>query len=345
MSRSLLLVSLMVACGGQVMAPTSPANEPAVLVGKSIPFPGATGTAFLDYVVYEPARQRVWVPVGISGSVDVLDVASSTFTRVDGFKTEEREMQGSKRTLGPSAASVGDGVVYIGNRATAEVCPVDVKTLERRSCLKLGSPTDGVSYVASAKEVWVTTPKEGSLAVLDASTPASLALKTTIKTDGEPEGYAVDDVRGLFFTNLEDKGSTLVIDVKAHAVKATWTASCGKDGPRGLAFDSKRNFLVVACTDHVQVLDAGHDGALLGRLATGAGVDNVDLVDGTLYVAAGKAAKLTVATLDDAGSLRVIATADTAPGVRNAVADTSGNVYAGDSLGSRLLVFAAPSKR
>ena len=161
----------------------------------------------------------------------------------------------------------------------------------------------------------------------------------------EPEGYAVDDVRGLFFTNLEDKGSTLVIDVKAHAVKATWTASCGKDGPRGLAFDSKRNFLVVACTDHVQVLDAGHDGALLGRLATGAGVDNVDLVDGTLYVAAGKAAKLTVATLDDAGSLRVIATADTAPGVRNAVADTSGNVYAGDSLGSRLLVFAAPSKR
>jgi DNA-binding beta-propeller fold protein YncE len=166
-----------------------------------------------------------------------------------------------------------------------------------------------------------------------------------VKTDGEPEGYAVDEAHGLFFTNLEDKGPTVVIDVKTHKVKATWNASCGADGPRGIAFDASHNFVVVACTDHVQVLDAGHDGALLGKLDTGAGIDNIDLADGTVYAAAGKAAKLTVAKVDGKGQLTVIAAGTTSEGARNAVADADGNVYVGDSQRGRLLVFASAPPR
>ena len=87
-------------------------------------------------------------------------------------------------------------------------------------------------------------------------------------------------------------------------MKATWNPGCGADGPRGLAFDAAHDFVVVACTDHVQVLDAGHDGAPLGRLDTGAGVDNIDFVGGRVYAAAGKAAQLTVAAVDDEGPAR-----------------------------------------
>jgi hypothetical protein len=85
----------------------------------------------------------------------------------------------------------------------------------------------------------------------------------------------------------------------------------------------------------------GHDGAPLGRLDTGAGLDNIDLVDGKVYAAAGKAARLTVAAVDDKGQLAVVATGDTSEGARNAVVDASGNVYVADSPGARILVFPA----
>jgi DNA-binding beta-propeller fold protein YncE len=315
----------------------------AQLTAKPLPLPGATGPAFLDYIAYERGASRLWVPVGSTGSVDVLDVASGTFTRIDGFKTAERENNGKKRTVGPNAASVGVGFVYAGNRATGEVCPIDVKTLKLAKCLQLPSPTDGVVYVPSVKEVWATMPKDQVLAVLDASKPDALKIKTMVKLDGEPEGYAFDEAHGIFFTNLEDKGGTVVIDLKTDKVKTTWNAGCGTDGPRGLTFDAARAFLVVACTDHVQVLDTAHDGALLGKLDTGGGVDNLDDVNGLLYVAAGKAQRLSVARLDDKGQLTVVATGATSEGARNAVADEHGNAYVADSLGARILMFA-PSR-
>jgi DNA-binding beta-propeller fold protein YncE len=315
---------------------------PTQLSARALALPGATAPVTLDYIVYERARARVWVPVGDTGSVDVLDVASGSFVRVDGFKTAEREVRGKKRMMGPSAAAVGDGFVYIGNRATSEVCPVDTATLKLGKCLKLSSPTDGVAYVAAAKEVWVTTPRDQSLTVLDASKPDALKIKTTIKVDGAPEGYAVDDARGLFFTNLEDKDQTLVIDVKTHkAREPAWKPECGPDGPRGIAADLARGFVFVACTDHVQVLDAGRDGARLATLDTGAGVDNIDWLEThrLLYVGAAKAARLTVARIDDKGHPTVIATGVSAQGARNGVADASGNAYLADPAGARLLVF------
>jgi hypothetical protein len=321
------------------------ADAVAVLVGKPIALPGASAPAFLDYIAYERPRSRVWVPVGSTGSVDVLDAATGTFARVDGFKTEEREVRGKKRTLGPSSAAVGAGFVYVGNRATSEVCPIDVATLKPRPCVKLASPIDGVAYVPSAKEVWVTMPKDEALAILDASNAGSPRLRATIKLDGAPEGYAADDTHGRFFTNLEDKGPTVVVEVKTHKVKAKWNPSCGADGPRGLAFDAAHDFLVVACTDHLQVLDSGHDGAPLGRLETGGGVDNIDLVDGRVYAAAGKAATLIVAELTDKGALKAIAKGTTSEGARNAVADANGNAYVADANSARVIVFPAPPRK
>lgn len=327
-------------------APAAPVASappgPAQLGSKAVPIPGATSPVSYDYLVADRAAGRVYLAVGNTGSLDVFDAATGGFTRVDGFKTEERDYHGKKRMAGPSAATVGDGVVYVGNRATSEVCAVDAKTLKLGKCLKLPTPTDGVSYVASAKEVWVTTPHDQSLTVLDASKPGELKAKTVIKLGGEVEGYAVDDAHGLFFTNTEDKGTTLVVDVKSHKLRSTWNPSCGSDGPRGVAVDAARGLLFVACTDHVQVLDAAHDGAALGKLDTGAGVDNLDYVDasGLLYVAAGKAAQITVARFDDKGVPSVVATGTTAAGARNAVADGKGNAYVPDPNGAALLILA-----
>lgn len=322
-------------------APAAAATPTTRLAPSALPLPGASGPASLDFIFYEPLAARVWVPAGSTGSVDVLDVASGAFTRIPGFKTEEREAHGKKRVVGPSSGSIGAGFAYIGNRAGSEICPVNLATLQPEPCVSMASSPDGVQYVASAKELWVTLPKDQSIAVLDASSPPLLKLKATLKLDGEPECYALDDVHGAFLTNLEDKGSTLAIDLKTRTVTATWNPGCGSDGPRGIAFDKTRGFVMVACTDHVQLLDPGHGGARLGALATGAGLDAIDYVDGThlLYAAAGKAQSLKVARVTDAGQLELVAEGATSEGARNAVVDSHGDIYVADSQGGRLLLF------
>ncbi|MDB4992737.1 MAG: family beta-propeller repeat protein [Myxococcaceae bacterium] len=311
---------------------------------KAFPLPGATGHVTLDYLAYDQAHGRVWIPVGETGSVDVFDTATGTFTRVDGFKTSERDVRGTKRTMGPSAVSIGDGVAYIGDRASGEVCVIDEKTLMLGACLKLPVAIDGVSYVAAAKEVWVTTPRDHAIAVLDASKPLALKAKTVIAIDGEPEGYAIDAARGLFYTNAEDKDRTLAIDIATHAVKTTWSAGCGAEGPRGIAVDGARNFILVACTDGLRVLDGAHGGASLGRLDAGGGVDNFEYLEPsrTVAIAAGRASRLTVARIDDKGQPSVVTTTPTAEGARNAVVDANGSVYVVDPQTARLLVFKAP---
>jgi DNA-binding beta-propeller fold protein YncE len=302
------------------------------------------GAVSLDYLFYEAQKARVWVPAGGTASVDVFDTAARTFSRVEGFKTAERARNGTKRVVGPSAGTIGEGFAYVGNRASREVCVVDLQTLKLGSCLKLSAATDGVEYVAATREVWVTTPETQSLVVLDATNPGALKQKATIQLPGEPEGYAVDGAHGVFLTNLEDTGATLAIDLKTHAVKATWNAGCSSDGPRGIAVDSARNLVLVACTDHVQALDAAHGGAPLGKLDTGVGVDNIDYVaaTGLLYVAAGKAARLTVAHVGDHGEFSVTARADTAAGARNAVADANGDAYVADPQRGQILLLRAP---
>ena len=338
--------------GASAPAPSS-STPPAIaptesLSVRAIPLPGATGPASLDYIAYEAPRpgddhSRVWVPVGVTGSVDVYDVAAGAFTRVDGFKTAERESHGKKRLAGPSAVAIGERFAYVGDRATHEVCPVALANLSRSPCLTLSTGIDGVAWVASAHEVWVTTPEEQTLTILETTPAGGLKVAGTVKVGGQPEGYAVDEKHGLFFTNLEDKGGTVVIDIKTRAVTATWSPGCGPDGPRGVAVDEASRVVLVACTDHIQALDAAANGALLGRLETGAGVDNIDFATTTrrLTVAAGKAARLTVAELGDHGSFKVVATGTTRDGARNAVADVKGNAYVADAAGASLLVVSA----
>ncbi len=321
--------------------PQPDASDVIVLASHAIALPNANAPSNLDYIAYERGAARVWIPDGRTGSVDVFDTATGMFKVVGGFKSEEREGKdkGKKRWMGPSAVSIGDGFAYIGDRASNEVCPIDLKTLKPAACVKLAARTDGVVFVAASHEVWVTTPDDSSVVVLDASTPGLLKQKTTIKVAGQPEGYAVDEARGLFFTNLEDKGQTLAIEVATRKVKWTWSPSCGSDGPQGLVYDAAHVFVIVACTDHVQVLDA-KDGHALGKLDIGADakVDNLDLVGDRLYVAA-RSGKLTVAKIDDGGQLTITATGELAKGARNAVADDKGNVYVGDAQGAQLVIF------
>src|SRR5438094_7138174 len=110
---------------------------------KPISLPGATGTVALDYFAYDRATGKLWVPASNTGNVDVIDEKSDAVSQVTGFKTGEVELRGRKITLGPTAVSIGDGVVYIGNRGDSSLCVVDAQTLKQEACLQVAPASAG----------------------------------------------------------------------------------------------------------------------------------------------------------------------------------------------------------
>jgi DNA-binding beta-propeller fold protein YncE len=315
---------------------------------KPIPLPGATGPVALDYFAYDRTTGKLWVPASNTGSVDVIDEKTDAISRVSGFPTGEIERRGRKIAVGPTAASIGDGVVYIGNRGDATVCVIDAKTLTRGECVPLSSDRavtpDGVVYVAATREVWVTLRvKVGDnaaakgLEIFDASDLHHLKRKTRIPLDGLAEGYAVDNQRGLFYTNIEDAGKTVAIDVRSHKVVATWNP--GSSDLQGLALDTSRRFLFVACANHVVNIDAAHDGKVLDSIQIGAGLDNIDYSaeEKLLYAAASQAARLTIAEVGDDGKFHLRATVPTVKGARGVVAGSDETAYLIDPAEGRIL--------
>lgn len=343
---TLLAAAILAACA---TVPKPEGGTSAAYAGavSSISLPDAPPEGVsMDYIAYDRAHHRVWVPAGNTAAVDVLDVINGQIKKIGGFVTAEIERDGKKRRVGPSSAAVGEGTVYVGNRGDSTVCAFNAESLEKGPCVKLESSPDGPLYVASEKELWVTTPSDKSITIIDTSAPGSLTVKTKIVFDGEPEGFAIDDKRGIFYTNLEDKDQTLAIDVRSRKTNSTWATGCGKDGPRGLVIDPALNFLIVACTDRVKLLDAGHDGKQLSELDTGAGVDNLDYLQSRreLYVAARKAAKLTIAGVDAQGRFNSPNVVSLPPGARNPVVTDEGVTYLPDSAGGKLVVVQARSR-
>jgi len=318
---------------------------------KPLSLPGANGLVMLDYFAYDHGRRRLWVPAANTGSVDVIDTTTDQIQRIEGFPVTQVEFKGKQRAVGPSSVAIGEGVVYVGSRADSRICIIDARTLKLGKCIAfapasagLSSAPDGLMYIGATKELWATSgaPPVGipaadrSIKILAASS-TDLTPSGKIPLPGSAEGYAVDNTHGRFYTNLEETGQTVAVDVRKRAVVSTWR-SC--EDPSGVAVDSKRGFVFVACGgDHVIVLDTAHDGHIVGSIAAGAGVDNIDYVEDseTLYVAAAEAAQLTIAHVDDHGKPTAVAVVPTTKGTRSVVAGAEGVTYLIDPLGGNIL--------
>jgi len=300
----------------------------------------------MDYIAYDSKTGYVWVPAINIGAVDVVDTSNINVREISGFATNEVEVRGRKRAQGPSGVSIGEGLVYIGDRADSSICAIDERTLARKTCGHIDSTPDGVVYVAPTKEVWVTARRDNSVRILDSQT---LSQKEKLTFEGRPEGYAVDAKRGRFYMNYEDKDLTTAIDLNTHKTVAKWQSSCGEDGPHGLSIDQEAGYLFVACSTRAEVLDAGHKGEKLSSINTGDGVDDLNYSPAThtLYVGAAKDARLTVARVDAAGKLRQVAVVPTHEGARNGVVRKDGTVYLAHSQLGKLagLVEVSPSRK
>jgi DNA-binding beta-propeller fold protein YncE len=314
----------------------------AFLAG-AITLPGAPPVS-MDYLAYDAANERVWVPAGNSGNVDVIDVPSGKLTPISGFPTATPRPSGGHGPTrqGPSSVTIAEKVAWVGNRGDNKVCAFDRKTLAKGECVQLASMPDGVQWVASSGELWITTPRDQTLTIVDGKKQIS-----TIKLEGDPEGYALDGKNGVFYTNLEDKDLTLAVDVKTRKVTPVVSPGCGTAGPRGLVLDGARKLLLVACTDGAVAIDLAHGNKIAGRVKTGGGVDNLDYDPARklLHVASREAGTLTFVKVADSGELSIAATVPTAKGARNPVVDKRGTVYVPDSPEGKVLVVEPPNTR
>ena len=300
-----------------------------------------------DYITYDANTNTVWVPAITVGSVYVIDAATEKVHDIEGFATKEVPMRnGQVGVQGPSGVYVGDGVVYIGDRADKSICAVDEKTLVRKNCGHIDSTPDGVVYIAPTGEVWVTSPGDNSVRILDSHT---LQQKEKLTFDGRPEGYAVDAKRGRLYMNYEDKDLTTAIDLKSHKTVAEWHPDCGPDGPHVLQIDQNTGYLFVACSLGAKVLNAGGNGEVLSSVTTGDGVDDINYAPAThmLYIGSPKDGNLTVARVNAAGKLSVVAVVRTREGERNGVVTKSGTVYMAHARPGNFtgMVVVVPNKR
>jgi DNA-binding beta-propeller fold protein YncE len=352
------LVGLLCICLASTATASSESNGKLQFVRQDLVLPGAEGLVSLDYFAFDPINGRLWVPASNTGTVAIIDSRTGRISSISGFRTAQVEFMGKRPVMGPTSVSLGDGVAYVGNRGDSTVCAISLKTQTLGMCESIGTASaglaaapDALTYVAASRELWVTrgvppmnVPSfDRAITVLDAAKPTSLRKKDTIPLGASAEGFAVDGMRGRFYTSLEEQGETVAIDVHSHKIVARWHSGC--DEPHGLALDAAQGVLFVACMARVVSMDIAHDGHVLGSIETGSGLDNIDYLPSKhlLYAAAADAAQLTLARVDDHGVPHRIAVWPTQKGARGVVVDSDGNAFVMDPYGGRILKFTPQS--
>jgi hypothetical protein len=319
------------ACGHtQVKAPTP----------RTIALPGVGPTGvILAELLFDPRTNSVWAPAG-DGVVYVIDGKSGAVRTISGFASQQLSHGANKRIVGPSSVTLGPpGTVYVGDRGDFSVCAIDEATLAKRACTKLDAMPDAIAYFADGRELWVTSPVDRSIRLLDGTT---LVEKSRLELDGTPEGLVFDTTRGRVYTNLADKDLSIAIEPMAHKRIARWHPGCGTDGPRGLRLADAEGILLVACSAKIKTLDIAHDGKVLGSLATDPDID-LDYVPTTKRVyLTSPVGTLTIARLERDGKLNAIAKVTTAEHARKGVVATDGRVYLAREARGEIVVITPP---
>ncbi|MFT3843000.1 MAG: hypothetical protein QM723_38785 [Myxococcaceae bacterium] len=311
---------------------------------RMFPLPGANGELHVEALYFDEPGKRIWVPAGSTGNVDVIEIATGNVQPVTGFQVVEMEEQKGRPVFGPSSLARGNGVVFVGNRGSSEVCTIDPLTLIRGGCTRVPARPDGLAYIDTTRELWVINGDSHSITVFDAARPQDLVQTATLPLEGAPLGVAVDQERHLFYTTLRDKDRTLVIDAADKKVISSFDTGCGAGGTHGLVLDRERQFAIVACDAFVSVLDLPHGGKVVSHEPAGEDLAHLAYVETLhrLFAGSGKNAQLTEFAVTEDGKLVATRTIPTVHGGKVVVADSKGNAFVADPKGRIIEIESKP---
>jgi hypothetical protein len=303
---------------------------------------GEAGIGF-DDLVYSRDLDRVLVPGGRTGRLDLVDPKTHKVETIEGFTSADRFNGGHGQST--TSADSGGGLIFASDRDRRMVRLVDPRQKEIVGGVEVGGNPDYVRWVEPSREVWVTEPKPKVIEYFKLETEGSprLVRAGSIEVEGGPESLVVDSSRGRAYTHTWTD-ETVAIDLSTHKVVARWPNGCG--GARGIALDEDRGFLFVGCEEGKAVaLDVAHEGKQVGMAATGKGVDIIAYNARVqhLYVPGSDSGTMTVLSVARSGALSPIETVPTASDSHCVAADPYGNAYVCDPARGRLLIFTDKS--
>ncbi len=285
-----------------------------------------------DDLRYSPSLHRVLVPAGRTGTIVLINPADRTTTVIDGLTAEKSF--GGGHGEGTTSVDEGDGRLYATDRTAQQVVIIDAQHVVARA--HLASGPDYVRFVAPTRELWVTEPDADRIEIFRVSGD-SLAHSGSIPIPGGPESLVIDPAGGRAYTHLWS-GTTLAINLHSHSIAARWPNGCR--GSRGIAYDPKLHFIFAGCAEgKAVVLDAAHDGTILGTASAGSGVDIIDYdpVRRHLYLPGARSATMTIFSIATDGKLTPLATVPTASGAHCVTTDGK-DAYVCDPERGRILV-------
>ena len=229
-------------------------NEHYHLISKT-PLGGEGGW---DYVAFEEVSRRLFI--SHATHVIVFDVVAS---KIVGDIPNTEGVHGIA-----FAAEFGHG--FTSNGGSNSVLMFDLKSLDTLKRIAVGEKPDAIIYDPFSKSIIVCNGSSNNASILDAATGR---LKATIALGGAPE-FAVSDLAGHVYINIEDKSEVVDVDVKQFRVLHRWKLGRGKE-PTGLAMDRKTRKLFIGCANKLMVIMDADNGKIVSTLPIGARVDAV----------------------------------------------------------------------
>jgi len=248
-----------------------------------------------DFVRVDPTHDRLWMTRGVS--VMTVDLKSGEIRA--GLAPGER--------LHDVLPVNGGHEILVTNGGTNSVAFADAVTGEVKARVPTGKNPDAAAYDPATGLVLVMDHDGGEVVLIDPKAHRSVG---TVAVGGGLEMAAVDG-RGHAFVNVEDRNETVELDVRTRTV-LRHIALPGCDGPTGVAYIARKNWLVAACNGSTVVMDvAGASGETVATLKTGEEADGVAVDENRgLAFVPGREGNLSVISLagDKPAVLQVIRT-------------------------------------
>ena len=205
----------------------------AILSAKEEPSPGLSvihkdvlgGEGSWDYLPIDSAARRIY----IARETRVLVVDMNT-------RKVLKEIEGTSGVHGFAVvADLNKGFSSNGRSNTVTI--FDLKTFEKIGEAKTGPKPDAIIYEPVSKRVFAFNNGGTTATAIDAATGA---VAGTVELGGAPE-FAVSDMKGMMFVNLEDNSEVVQFDPDPHQAELLTTSSrevlmlCGRQTGKSTA--------------------------------------------------------------------------------------------------------------
>jgi DNA-binding beta-propeller fold protein YncE len=285
------------------LSPAIFAADPSFRIERTI---SAGGEGGWDYLNLDAAARRLYVSRGTR--VAVLNADSGK---------AEGEIPNTEGVHGVALApDLGRGFTSNGRANTITI--FDPKTLATIGTVKVtGENPDAILYDPFSHRVFAFNGRTANVTAVEGATGV---VAGTIAVGGKPE-FAVTDLAGRVYVNIEDKNEIVALNPKTLQVEAHWPlASC--DSPTGLAIDVKTRRLFAGCGNQTLVVLSAADGRFVAKLPIGKGTDAVAFdPDTNLVFSSNGDGTLTIIREDSADAFHVVQNLATKEGARTMALD------------------------